>query len=135
MNEYVTDTHPLIWHLANDRRLSIPAKSAFMAADSGQSRIWIPGIVLIEMVYLVEKGTIPKLLLEHLIGLLNTPGSSYQVAHLDQFTALAMLTSIPWHSIPELADRIITATAFQKGIAVISKDEKIQKAEIVTCLW
>lgn len=135
MNEYVTDTHPLIWHLTNDRRLSTQAKSKFVDADAGQCLIWIPGIVLIEMVYLAEKGVIPKILIEHLIGLLNTPGLSYQVAHLNQLTASTMLNHIPWSAVPELADRIVTATAYQLGTSVISKDEKIQASNLVPCVW
>ena len=135
MNEYVTDTHPLIWHLTNDRRLSTQAKSKFVDADTGQCLIWIPGIVLIEMVYLAEKGVIPKILVEHLIGLLNMPGLSYQVAHLNQSTAITMLNHVPWSAVPELADRIVTATAYQLGTSVISKDEKIQTSNLVPCIW
>lgn len=135
MNEYVTDTHPLIWHLTNDRRLSTQAKSKFADADAGLCLIWIPGIVLIEMVYLAEKGVIPKVLVEHLIGLLHTPGLSYQVAHLNQLTASTMLNHVPWSAVPELADRIVTATAYQLGISVISKDQKIQAAKLVPCVW
>ncbi|MBI2299040.1 MAG: PIN domain-containing protein, partial [Armatimonadetes bacterium] len=50
--QYVTDTHPLIWLLANDVRLSDKAAAAF---DDATARIAIPSIVLAEISYLYRK--------------------------------------------------------------------------------
>lgn len=55
--KYVTDTHALYWHLTKNPKLSKKAKKIFQEADSGVHQVMIPGIVLIEMVYLVEKGS------------------------------------------------------------------------------
>jgi len=52
---YVTDTHPFVWYLADDARLSSDARMAFDRADSGEATIIIPAIALAEAVYLAEK--------------------------------------------------------------------------------
>src|SRR5690348_14999105 len=57
---YVTDTHPFVWYLANDARLSSDARAAFDRADSGEATIIIPAIALAEAIYLAEKGRIEK---------------------------------------------------------------------------
>ena len=36
MSQYVTDTHAIIWHLVNDRRLSSRARQVFTETDAGQ---------------------------------------------------------------------------------------------------
>jgi len=49
---YVTDTHPFIWYLAG----KVPSKvdDVFKSAESGESIIFIPTIVLAECLYLTE---------------------------------------------------------------------------------
>lgn len=51
-------------------RLSQKAASIFNQADDNEARIYIPNIVLVEIVYLMEKTRIPKKSLEKLINLL-----------------------------------------------------------------
>jgi PIN domain nuclease of toxin-antitoxin system len=53
MSQYVTDTHPLLWHISNDPRLSAAARIVFTEADAGLHQIFVPSIVLVEAVYLV----------------------------------------------------------------------------------
>lgn len=132
---YLTDTHPLVWHLMGDPRLSYYAKSLFVDADNGWSLIEVPGIVLIEMVYLAEKGVISKKNFSDICGMLSTPGASYRVASLDHLTAKTMLDEIPWTAIPELADRIISATARSLTIPLITKDRRIIDSGLVETVW
>jgi PIN domain nuclease of toxin-antitoxin system len=56
MSQYVADTHALYWHLTGDSNLSATAHDIFQETDAGFHQIFIPGIVLIEMIYLVERG-------------------------------------------------------------------------------
>ncbi len=84
MNRYVMDTHPLVWHLSSDERLSATAKRLFASASAGSDQVLVPGIVLIEMVYLVEKGVVKREHFEQTVALLATLNGSYQVAPLDQ---------------------------------------------------
>lgn len=135
MSQFVTDTHPLVWHLTGASRLSIDVRKIFTETDTGLHRILIPGIVLIEMVYLAGKGIIPTLLLHQMFNLLDIPNGSYTVAPLDQTVARAMVSRVPWSTIPELADRIITATAISLNLPLISKDDRIQKSGLVVIVW
>ncbi len=52
MNEYVTDTHTLIWYLLASKSLSAKAKSVFDKAALGLALIYIPSIVLAELYFL-----------------------------------------------------------------------------------
>ncbi len=81
---YLTDTHPLIWHLTDNPRI---------------------------------------------------PDASYRVASLDQATAKTMLEDIPWAAIPELADRIISSTAWSLAIPLITKDRRIIDSGLVETIW
>jgi PIN domain nuclease of toxin-antitoxin system len=134
VSEYVTDTHALYWHLASDPRLSPSAREVFAQADAGLHRILIPGITLIEMVYLVEKQRLDAALVERAYTSLDTVAGSYQVAPLDQHTARA-LHDIPRRMIPDMPDRIIVATARQLGLPLITRDAAIRKARVVSVLW
>ncbi len=135
MTDFVTDTHPLIWHLTGEKRLSPIARKLFLEADAGLNRIYVPAIVLIEMVYLVEKGVLPKLMLEHLLSLLDTLNGSYQPLANDTSVARTMLQKVPWSAVPELADRIITATAIALDLPLITKDQRIIDAQVVRIIW
>lgn len=134
MNQYVTDTHALYWHLANDSRLSHTARQAFHGADAGLHQILVPGIVLIEMVYLVEKGRLDAALIDQVFTLFGTIAGSYAVAPLDQYTARA-LHNIPRSVVPDMPDRIIAATAYQLGLPLITRDAAIHKAGVISVIW
>ncbi len=134
MSQYVTDTHALYWHFTNDPRLSPAARQIFQKTDVGLHQILIPGIVLIEMVYLVEKGRLNATLVDRAIASLDTVGGSYTVAQLDQHTARA-LRDVPRSAVPDMPDRIITATAHQLGLPLITRDTAIHKAGVVPVIW
>lgn len=134
MSEYVTDTHVLHWHLTGDPRLSPMARQLLAEADTGLHRIFVPSIILVEMIYLVEKGKLNRSLLQQLLGLVEVARSSYTIAVLDSGTARAML-SIPRTAVPDMPDRIIAATAHHLGIPLITQDDKIHKANIVPIIW
>ncbi len=66
---YVTDTHPLVWHLRRSKRLRPKARALFQQADRGQAQIIIPAMALVEVMYLTERNRIPTQLAEviHLV--------------------------------------------------------------------
>lgn len=135
MSQFVTDTHPLIWHLTKSTRLSSNTQRIFTETDAGIHQILLPGIVLIEMVYLAEKGIVPLTMLHQTLDLLDIPMGSYAVAPLDQTVTRTMAQHVPWSVIPELADRIITATALSLNLPLISKDQRISESNLVSILW
>lgn len=134
MSRYVTDSHSLYWHLTNDPRLSAVARQVFQEADAALHQILVPSIVLIEMVYLVEKGRLDATSVEQVFALLDTIAGSYAVAPLDQGTAIA-LRDIPRSAVPDMPDRVIAATAHQLGLPLITRDEKILSADVVPVIW
>jgi PIN domain nuclease of toxin-antitoxin system len=134
MSRYVTDTHALYWHLTGDARLSLAARQVFSEADTGLHQILVPGIALIEMVYLSEKGRLSTVQVDQIFALLSTIDGSYAVAPLDQYTA-ASLRHIPRSAIPDMPDRIVVATAYQMGLPLITKDARIHDADVVPVIW
>jgi PIN domain nuclease of toxin-antitoxin system len=134
MSQYVTDTHALCWHLTGNPKLSAKAKKIFQEADSGVHQILIPSIVLIEMVYLAEKGRIGDSSLNQVLELIDTIGGSYDEVPLNKDTVKA-LQNIHREDIPDMPDRIITATAYQLDLPLITKDEKIKNSRVVSVVW
>lgn len=134
MSRYVTDTHALYWHLTENSKLSGKARDIFRKADDGVYRIYIPSIVLVEMVYLAEKDRINRESLDKVFELVATVGGSYSEAPLDTDTVKALM-EVPRSDIPDMPDRIIAATAHQLGIPLISRDGKIQSAKITDVIW
>jgi PIN domain nuclease of toxin-antitoxin system len=134
MSQYVTDTHALIWHLTGNSKLSIKAKDIFQKADIGIHQIIIPSIILIEMVYLVEKERIHHSSFERILQLLGNADGSYVEAPLNT-EIVKPLRSIPRLEVPDMPDRIITATACQLRLPLITCDEKIKKSKTVKVIW
>lgn len=134
MSRSVSDTHALHWHLVGNTKLSATARQIFEATDRGQHQIVIPAIVLIEFVYLEEKGRLDGTRVDQLFTLLDTPGGSYIVAPLDAAIAQA-LRRVPRTLVPEMPDRIITATALALGLPLITRDGMIQRSALVQTIW
>jgi PIN domain nuclease of toxin-antitoxin system len=134
MSEYVTDTHVLHWHLTSNPRLSPAAQQLLTEADAGLHRIFVPSIILVEMIYLAEKGKLDASLFRKLLAMVNTVEGSYAIAALDAGTAESML-SIPRSAVPDMPDRIIVATAHQLDVPLISRDAKIHEASVVSVIW
>lgn len=135
MSQYVTDTHPLLWHILSDEvRLSEAAKAVFTDADAGIHQILIPSIVLVEGVYLTEKKRIDPTALDRLFSLLALSPANYVIAPLDVEVVKAMQT-VDYTKVPEMPDRIIVATAKHLEVELVTKDTVIASSGIVTVVW
>ena len=133
MAHYVTDTHALIWHLQNSRKLSRKAGALFREADAGRAVIVVPSIVLVELVYLAEKRRVDPAMTDQVFVLLRSGAQNYIVAPLEAET-VQMLRGIDRSQVPEMPDRIITATAKQLGLPLITRDPEIA-AGAVRVIW
>jgi PIN domain nuclease of toxin-antitoxin system len=133
MPAVAVDTHAIVWYLANDIRLSPRAADALDLATAAGDTIHVPSICLVELTYLVEKGRLPSVARERLIRSLDDPETACRLAPLDRAVADA-LESIDRTSVPDLPDRVVTATAIALRVPLISRDGKIQTSTVQT-IW
>lgn len=133
MLDCVTDTHSLIWYLEDSPRLGHAAPQYFDACDHGDITIYVPTICLVEIIYLQDKDRIPAELKSQLDILLQTGASGLVLMDLTVQVATAV-ARVPRDTVPDMPDRIITATALHLGLPLISRDRKIQLAQVET-IW
>lgn len=129
----VADTHAVIWYLANDSRLGTNAKARFVEATRKGDEIAISAITLVEIVYLVERNRIPAGYFSKLMNDLDSNDSVLVEVALSP-TIVRTLTKVDWSQVPDMPDRIITATALHLNVPVISRDHKIQASNVPT-IW
>ncbi len=125
----VVDTHALVWYLSGSPRLSIRAQEAMDGAVSSGGKLLLSSISIVEIVYLVEKGKIPRQAWMKLLAVLEKPASSIAVAPLDQTTAVG-IERVSRADVPDMPDRIIAATALGLGIPLVTRDRKISSSGI-----
>ncbi len=121
---YVTDTHSIVWHMADDPKLSKEARRVFQKTDGGLGYIYIPCIVFFELLYLVEKKKIE-------VGFndfVNSASSSknYKVEPLC-LPIIEKSRTIPRRKIPDPWDRLIAATSLHLGYPLITRDKALRK--------
>ncbi len=133
MQDYVTDTHSLIWYLLDDPRLGPVARGCFEACDRGESIIYVPTICLVEIIYLQEKGCIPAEMYRLLQAIVQSGLAGIFVTDLSA-SVVEMLPNVPRNDVPDLPDRIIAATALHLGLPLISRDRKIRLSAVDT-IW
>jgi len=129
----VADTHSFIWYLDADRRLSEAAKQAIDRATQAGDEIGISAITLVETVYLVEKGRVPRQTLARMIAEVQSPQSVFVELPLDVEVVQA-LQHVSRIEVPDMPDRIIAATAPHFQVPAISRDAKIRAAGLQT-IW
>jgi len=127
---YVADAHALVWHMANDKRLGKKAKSILTQADTALVLVYVPTIVLAEVMYLAERGRINVAFSDVLTSVRDNPG--YLIYPFDE---VVLERASEAKDISELFDRIIVATAILTGAMVITKDEAITAAQVVETVW
>ena len=125
MKRYVSDTQCIIWYFTEDeRRMPKAARAAFKAVGDGTAQILVPSIVLVEALFLAERQRVPRAILDELMALSDAPTSSICVVPLDLAVARAVSDFGP-AAVPELADRIIAATARALNLPLLTTDPAI----------
>jgi PIN domain nuclease of toxin-antitoxin system len=127
------DTHAAIWHLLKSRKLSRAASAAIEKRIRRGLPIYISAVSIVEATYLAERNRISLDALNLLESALKDPSSGMVVAPLDLATASAV-GRVPRDAVPELADRIIAATALQLDVPLVTRDARIQASGIRT-IW
>ena len=131
MKRYVSDTQCIVWYFADDtHRLPRAARSAFAAADEGRAQILVPSIVLVEVVFLAQRQRVAQSVLERLFALSDAPDATIYVTPLDLAVARAVADFGP-SAVPELADRIVAATARALNLSLLTTDPAIEASGLV----
>ena len=128
MADYVTDTQALVKFMMGKKVINDKSHQAFIDADKGECTIIIPAIVLMEVLYLFEKNRIDISLFDTEV-LLTSKNYQFEPLSLEILKTASEITDIP-----ELHDRLISATARYFDIPIISNDPLIQKSKFVKLL-
>lgn len=127
--EYVTDTVGLVLHLEK-RKLGTNAEQIFDSAENANTIIHIPAMVFAEILYLSEKKRITANLSDVSALLQNFPNFKEFPLNADVIKSAEQITDIP-----ELHDRIISATTKFLNLELITNDTKIRNSNFVKTIW
>ncbi len=131
MSGLLLDTHAVLWFAFDDPRLSETAAQAIEEALAEPQAVFVSVISLVEMVYLAEKGRIPKNSVE-MIRRLEQTGGLFFAPLVDE--TVAYLSRIDRNAVPDMPDRLIAATALQLDLPLVTCDEKIRHT-IENTIW
>jgi len=123
---FVTDTHPLLWHMTDDPRLSLRVKKIF-----DNDYIFIPCIVFFELLYLVEKKRIVSDF-DSFITLVSS-SENYKVEPLC-LPIIEKSRKIPREIVADPWDRLIAATSMHLSLSLITRDETLREIG-VEVIW
>lgn len=128
-SQYVIDTHALYWHLTEPSKLSDAARQIFAEAYRGNCMLILSPIVLLELYAVIRKWSSSLDFESELVHFGKMPYQIVPIA-VDDLRLLDRLVAIP-----ELHDRLISATAARLGIPVVTKDPTIRAAAMVESIW
>lgn len=130
MNEYVADTHALLWYLQNSSLLGKSADAAFDEADAETALIYIPSIVLAELYFLNVKYNFPI----DFEAEYKKPEAGGQFV-LTGFEPSDVLDFGVDSAVKEMHDKIVVGAARRLNAACITKDDNITKSGLVKIIW
>lgn len=129
----VADTHAVIWYIFGDHRLSDAARATIEDAAMAGNQVAFSSITLAEIVYLAERNRIHPATLDRLLNAAESTDAVLLEIPFDRDIARAPQQVNP-SQVPELADRIVAATAAYLGVPIISRDREIRQADVDT-IW
>ena len=133
MPDIVVDTHILIWSYTNPSRISTKALTAIREAEADFS-IYVSVISIVELIYLTERQRIVTEVLENIHKTLEDPDTAYRLVELSHGIAKEV-AEIPRIEIPEMPDRIISATARFLQVSLVTTDAKMLGSDAVETTW
>jgi PIN domain nuclease of toxin-antitoxin system len=116
--------------MAQDHRLPKIARMAFQQAKEGITQVLVLSMVLVEAVFLAERQRVSGPLLNQLMTLTDAPAAGICITPLDLAVARAVADFGP-SAVPELADRIIAATARALNLPLLTTDPAIAASGLV----
>lgn len=124
---YVADTHTIIWHLKDDKKLKAATIKIFEAAERGETEIVISAITILELYYANKKWKIFPDFAEVYTVLQSKP-----YIRIVEFASRDVLEFDDLAAVPEMHDRIIVGLAKRLDVPLMTVDEKIIAAGLAT---
>lgn len=126
---YVADAHTIVWYFIDDPRLSQNARQAFEQTLTA-GVIFIPTIVLAEIMYISQKGRISMTFEDTLFHIEMYENFRITALELDILKVAATISGDL-----EMHDRLIVATALHFDAHLITRDEQITRSRVVNTVW
>ena len=134
MADLIIDTHTAVWYFANSPEISVLATQTIDNAVANGDTVILSAISIVEIIYLIDKGKLSPQNLSRLIQYLKLPNSSFMTQDLTEDIAQT-LAQIPRSTVPDMPDRIISATALHLNLPLVTKDSKIQNLQNIKTIW
>ena len=132
LNAAVTDTHPLVFHAQGGDRLGARAKSVFAAAEAGRTIIYVPAVVIWEVTLLARavRINLHRPVRAFFGDLFSNPAFQPHDLDPDQIFGADELRFTR-----DLFDALITASARDLRLPLITRDDAIRKSGAVKTIW
>lgn len=134
MSRFVADTHAVIWYFSANKRLSPKVRTIFSDANRGYKQVIVPSIVLVEVFFLLQRTRVSDEVTQEILALTESPTDGIYVYPLNKGVIDALAHFGPT-AVPELADRIIAATALHLNLPLLTVDHAIQNSNLVQTVW
>lgn len=130
----VLDTHALIWWVSGEAKLSKAAVKAIEKEKKNSGTIFVSSISVWEIYLLVKRGRLILTMdLSAWVAKIETLPYVQFVSVDNNIAAKSVLLPGNFHDDP--ADRMIVATAREKGAALVTADGRIRKYSHVQTIW
>ena len=133
MTDIVIDTHIVIWYFAEPTQFS---KSAEKVIDNAEKKgmIYVSSITIVELIYLIERNKIPVDVLVELRKVLDDSTTAFRLVELTREIS-DELENVSRQTVPDMPDRIISATALYLNLPLVTKDHKIRALQNINTIW
>lgn len=133
MDDAVVDTHIIIWYFSDPARLS---KRAETALDNAEARgtIYVSAVTVVELIYLIEKSKIPVDILNLLRDALDDSATAFRLVEINR-AVTDEIENIPRATVPDMPDRIVSATALYLNLPLVTRDRNISQLNSIQTIW
>ena len=128
-NSYVSDTMAVVLWMEK-RKQPVSVKNIFKSIEKGSAKLFIPAVVLAEIGYLAERKRIEVTLSD-----INKIIKKFENIKIISLSQDIVYNAFEINDIPELHDRLISATARLMELELITNDKVISDSKFVKTIW